>query len=213
MCIRDRVYAEHCLLCGRPDQAIELLGSRRETGAQFVRSAAWLLKGDLPAAIAGFEAALKDLRAASGRRSAIFSGLCGYLQVLALLRSAEAKLIKRAQSYIEQGLRTSGDELLAYVRLNYFSGVNLGTHKVNDRKQLTELAEPLEQLLAALIDHWLGLPRSLLQDLQLAELGLKSEAAGFDLITVAAAELLASSTSEKFRHEQAAFLGLSLIHI
>ena len=55
-----------------------------------------------------------------------------------------------------------------YKRQNYFSGVNLGTHKVNDRKQLTELAEPLEQLLAALIDHWLGLPRSLLQDLQLS---------------------------------------------
>jgi len=202
------IYAEHGLLCGRIDQAFELLEARRETGAQFVRSAAWLLKGDLPAAIAGFEAGLKDLRVSSGKRGAIFSGFSGHLHVLALLRSGDDKLIKRAQSYIYQGLSNSGGaELLPYVRLNYLHRVNLGTHKVNDRAQLIEPTDPLGQLLAALIDYWVGAVLTPLQALKLAELGLKSEAAGFYWIAVVAAELLESSGSEKIRQEQSAFFG------
>ncbi len=200
------IYAEHGLLCGRIDQAFELLGARRETGAQFVRSAAWLLKGDLSAAIAGFEAGLKDLRAASGNRTAIFSGFSGYLHVLALLRSGDDKLIKRAQSYIDRGRYNAiKDEYSIYSRLNYLLGVNLGSHKVNDRAQLVEPTQPIEQLLAALIDYWVGLPLTALQELRLVELGLKSEASGFHWMAVVAAELLEHGSSEKIRLEQVAF--------
>jgi superfamily II DNA or RNA helicase len=202
------IYAEHGLLCGRIDHAFVLLKARQETGAQFVRSAAWLLKGDLPAAIAGFEAGLKDLRAISGKRSVIFSGFSGYLHVLALLRSGDDKLIKRAQSYIYQGLNNSVQaELSVYSRLNYLHGVNLGTHKINDRTQLLEPTDPLGQLLAALIDYWVGVALTPAQASKLAELGLKSEAAGFYWIAAVAAELLESSGSETIRQEQSAFFG------
>ncbi|MBA3058439.1 MAG: DEAD/DEAH box helicase [Gammaproteobacteria bacterium] len=201
------IYAEHGLLCGRIDQAFELLGARQETGPQFVRSAAWLLKGDLPAAIAGFEAGLKELRASSGKRSAIFSGFSGHLHVLALLRSGDDKLIRRAQSYIDQGLTNfAGAEMLPYSRFNYLHGVNLGTHKVNDRAQLFEPTDPLGQLWAALIDYWVGVALTPLQALKLVELGHKSEAAGFLWMAAVCAELLESSSSKKMQQELSAFL-------
>jgi len=201
------VYAEHCLLCGRFDQAIELVGAREDASAQFIRSAAWLLKGDLAGAITGFEAALKTLRSASGKRQAIFSGFCGYLHVLALLRSGDEKLKKRAQSYIDQGLRTSGANSSVFSRLHFFSGVDRGTRKVIDRDSQPTPKEPVGQLLAHLIDDWVGAPRNLLQDESLAELGMKAEAAGFHFIAVQAAELLGSTSNQMSKPGHSVFLG------
>lgn len=200
------VYAEHGLLCGRVDQAIELVGSRDDAGAQFVRSAAWLLKGDLTRAITGFESALKTLRQQSGKRQAMFSGLCSYLYVLALLRSDDDKLKKKAQSYIDLGLRTTGANLLVFTHLNLFSGVNDGTIHLNDHRHLSKPTEPVGQLLVYLINDWLGNPRDLLQELSLAELGMKAEAAGFHFIAVQAAELLRSATSPQTKPSYLEFL-------
>jgi superfamily II DNA or RNA helicase len=201
------IYAEHCLLCGRFDQAIELVGSREDASAQFIRSAAWLLKGDLAGAITGFEAALKTLRAASGKRQAVFSGFCGYLHVLALLRSGDEKLKKKAQGYIALGLRTSGDNLLAFNRLDFFSDFDRGIRKVIDRDSQLAPTEPVGQLLSCLIDDWVGAPRSVLQDAALGELGMKAEAAGFHFIAVQAAELLDSTSSQLGMPDHSAFLG------
>jgi len=178
------VYAELCLLCGRFDQAIELAGSHEDASAQLIRSAAWLLKGDLAGAITGFEAALKTLRAASGKRQVVFGGFCGYLHVLALLRSGDERLKKKAQVFMALGLRTSGANLLVFNRLQFFNDVNRGTRRLIDRDNQSAPKEPVGQLLAGLIDDWIGAPRSLLQDTALAELGLKAEAAGFHFIAV-----------------------------
>jgi superfamily II DNA or RNA helicase len=200
------MYAEHCLLCGRVDEAIELVNSRDDASAQFIRSAAWLLKGNLALAITGFESALKTLRQQSGKRQAMFSGLCSYLYVLALLRSNDDKLKKKAQSYIDLGLRTSGNNSVTFSRLNYFNGVLTGTRKVSDHIHLPLLREPVGQLLAYLINDWIGAPRDKLQELSLAELGMKAQAAGFHFIAVQAADLLASAENPQAKPSYSAFL-------
>ena len=193
-------YAEHSLLCGQLDQAEELLKVEARQGIQVqsLRSAILLLKGDLAGAINGFEAALKTYRQASGSRKAIFTGLCGYLHVLALLRSDDDKLKKKAQIYLEQAMQMSGANASAFGRLTYLNLVQIGQLKVSDTHQLVGAQGLMSQLFAQLVDYWLNAPTSELKTLQLLELLLKSEAAGFDLVTVQAAELL-NRSSDKLR--------------
>ena len=126
--------------------------------------------------------------------------------MLALLRSDDDKLKKKAQSYIDLGLRTTGANLLVFTHLNLFSGVNDGTIHLNDHRHLSKPTEPVGQLLVYLINDWLGNPRDLLQELSLAELGMKAEAAGFHFIAVQAAELLRSATSPQTKPSYLEFL-------
>ena len=163
-----------------------------------LRSTVVLLKGDQGAAIGGFETALKSYRQNSGSRNAIFTGLSGYLHVLALLRSDDDKLKKRAQAYLETAMRMPGANASAFARLTYLNLVQTGQQKVSDNKQQVSPQAPLSQLIAHLVDFWLGAPQTEMKTLLLMELFLKSEAAGFHFITMQAAALL-ERTSDKLR--------------
>lgn len=187
-------YAQHLLLCGQLDASLALADLRPDEFGQALRSAVLLLQGDLDGAVNGFEIALKALRKNSGRSTVIFTGLCGYLHVLALLRSADPKLIARAQGYLSQGVRQSGGLSSTFGLLSYLSQVQSGERQVIQDRALTTVQGPVMLLFSALVDDWLGLPSAELKHLQLAELCLKSEAAGFDFIAAQAAELLGRST-------------------
>jgi hypothetical protein len=197
-------YAQHLLLCGQLDTLQALAGSLHDEAGQAFRSAAWLLRGDVDGATQGFEVALKALRKNSGRSTVNFNGLCGYLHALALLRSADPKLKTRAQGYIRQGLRQPDRSATTFALLQYLSEVQSGERQVGKNPaQAAVQGEPLRILFSALVDYWLGLPSTELKNLQLAELCLKSEAAGFDFIAAQAAELLGRSTDK----DSASFAG------
>jgi len=191
-------YAEHCMLRGQLDRASVLIEPRKDITGQVLRSAITLLKGDLGEAINGFETTLKTYRQNSGSRHAIFTGLCGYLHVLALLRSDDDKLKKRAQVYLEAAMRIPGAQASAFARLTYLNFVQTGQLKASETSQLISPQAPLSQLFAQLVDFWLSAPQTKMKTLLLLELLLKSEAAGFDFIAVQAAELL-ERTSDKLR--------------
>ena len=183
-------YAQHLLMCGQLDQLKALADTRADELGVAFRSAMLLLKGELDAATSGFEAALKTLRKNSGRSTVIFSGLCGYLHVLALLRSTDAKLQKRAMGYLAQAMRQPGSDDSPFGLLDYLRQVQTGERLAGNARALREAQGPLSILFAALVDDWLGVPADELAQLKLAELCLKSEAAGFDFIAAQAAELL-----------------------
>ncbi|MDP2371001.1 DEAD/DEAH box helicase [Rhodoferax sp.] len=183
-------YAQHLLLSGQLGPVQALADSRDDAFGQALRSAVLLLKGDLDAATSGFESALKLLRKDSGRSTAVFSGLCGYLHVLALLRSADPKLKKRARGYIDQALRQPGGNASPFGFLNYLSEVQAGERQVGDDRARAEPRGPLATLFSHLVDYWLGVPTPESTHLTLAELCLKSDAAGFQFIAAQAAELL-----------------------
>lgn len=186
-------YAQHLLMCGQFDRLQVLADTREDEFGQAFRSAVLLLKGDLAAATSGFEEALKNLRKNSGRSTVIFSGLCGYLHVLALLRSADPKLKKKAQTYLVQAMRQPGNSGAPFGFLNYLNQVQTGERQVGEARSLTAAQGPLTVLFAALVDDWLGVPATELTQLKLAELCLKSEAAGFNFIAAQAADLLGRS--------------------
>jgi hypothetical protein len=185
-------YAEHCLLCSQFEQALALQGSHQPV----LKSIVLLLTGDLPGAIAGFEEALVHLRGSSGKRKAVLTGLGGNMHILALLRSGDAKLKTKAQSYLELAMRIPHPRESGLSCLNYLNVVQTGVQPITDQSRGLATKDPLTRLFAHLVDHWLGAPASELKTLLLRELFLKSEAAGFEFIAVQAAELL-SRTSEQ----------------
>lgn len=110
--------------------ANKMKASARLAKADALRSAIALLTGHLPAAIDGFEAALKLRRFETGSRSTFFLGLLGYLHVLALLRSDDGKLNKKAQTLTDLGLRETSSP--AWSALSYLIGVQTGKQQLGD---------------------------------------------------------------------------------
>jgi len=201
-------YAEHALLCGQIHVAAQSVLVSPDSQSLALQGALTLLKNDVPQAVKIFDLALKQLRSDTGRAGSVFAGLPGYLLVLALLRSEDAKLIKRASGYLAHGMRAQGADVEAYVSLNYLQQVQAGIRQVGDHNRSNLRQSPLLQLLYSLIDFWLGVPLSKLESLQLAEFCLKCEVAGYEFVAAQAAEVLnrsAPNTSEEFAQKSAAW--------
>ncbi|WP_422901014.1 DEAD/DEAH box helicase [Propionivibrio sp.] len=182
--------AEQWLLCGRLDKAAQLVEARNDSDGQACRSVILLLKGDLAGAISGFESALKLLRQSSGKRNAVFINLYGYLYVLALLRSDEAALRKKAENCLNLALRAPGAKSSPFASLEFLLQVQAGTRKAIESKILPAPVSPLAKLFSLLVEYWLGVALTQERKALLVDLWRSTEASGSHFITAQAAELL-----------------------
>jgi hypothetical protein len=184
--------AEHLMLCGQFDAAARLLQDGANSAlAQLLSCSIALLRGEHAAALAGFDGALKLLRRENGKRKSPFSGIGSHLYVLALLRSAEPKLQKQAQTYLDLVLAGQHNhDSAVHLQLDLLRQVRAGTLQAD-----ALLARPWEtqlqaQLFQALTWYWLALPQLAERRAQLLELVRSAGQAGFDFIAAQAASLL-----------------------
>ncbi|WP_317203137.1 DEAD/DEAH box helicase [Janthinobacterium sp.] len=183
--------AEHAIVCGQLEQADALLESAQGGFALFLRSVVAQLRGEQDAALAGFEEALKLLRRETGKRKLCFAGIGGHLYVLALLRGAEAKQLKAAESYLELALRAQPNpDSAVYQQLSMLRQIRAGTLQA-DVVPSRNWETPLQaQMFQALLYYWLALPQLAERQPQLQELVRQADAAGFHFIAAQAAGLL-----------------------
>jgi SNF2 family DNA or RNA helicase len=183
--------AEHAILGGRLDDAALLLNGLEGGPAQFVDSVIVLLRGHEQEALGGFEAALKTLRRETGKRKLCFTGLGGYLYAASLLRSADPKMHKQAESYLDQALRVPHNhDSAVYQQLDLLRQIRAGTlaaEAVPTRHWETQMQA---QMFQGLLYYWLALPQLADYAPQLRELAQQANAAGFYFIAAHAASLL-----------------------
>ena len=202
---------EHWLACGRLAEAESLLQGRTTPARQLLHAACLLLRGDdtqTMQAVGEFEAALKAVRKALGKRNALIPGLSGYLYVLAMLRTDDPRHKKLAETYLDQALRNApSEDLRIYMRLHTLRQVQAGMMQSEAARKLDGMNDPgmLPQLFRALVHHWLGMPDTPASQKALVELFRLSESTGFHWIAAQAAELL-HRAGESGYGEQAAAL-------
>jgi len=184
--------AESFMLCGRLDDAWRLIEKRDVSFAQLLRASILLLRGDHAGAVSVFEAGLKAIRKESGKRNVFIIGICGYLYVLAMMRSADPKIRKQADSYIEQALRSeyAYEHLAVYFQLQTLRLVQGGTAKPEAALDRGNGKLPLTHMFHALLLYWLGLPQLDKHEKQLVELLARADKAGLHLISAQVAGLL-----------------------
>jgi hypothetical protein len=200
------MYAEHALLSGQFKQVEDLLVNRLEGSCVAVHSAVELLRGDLDVAIDGFEAALKAFRATSAKRTSVYSGLVGFLHMLALLRSPNEKHRKKASTYLDIAVRDYDGYHPVFEHLRHLQQVLAAQAQTVVGSEFNSNDAPLSQLFLSLVDEWLGVPLSELKFLLLKALHLKSAACGLNFITAQTAELLGRQKSRVSAQECAEYL-------
>ncbi|MDB5771959.1 MAG: helicase conserved C-terminal domain protein [Burkholderia sp.] len=193
--IMPLALASHLLLCGRLEEASSLAGERPVPIAYFLKAAILLLRGEHGEAVPAFDAALKIMRKASGKRNIIVSGIYGYLYPLAMMRSNDPKYKKLSDNYLEVAMRDAfaGDKRV-YADLILLREVRGGRMKAD---VVREMGPPvglpmLPQLFHALVWHWLGLPHPSGKLQALSDLFRQADAGGFHLVAAQVGWLLGS---------------------
>ncbi|HYD63230.1 MAG TPA: DEAD/DEAH box helicase [Noviherbaspirillum sp.] len=200
--------AEHWIACGMLDDAEALLGDHAGLAADILQPAILLLRGEHARAAEGFEAALKMMRKALGKRTALLPGLPGYLYVLAMMRSEDAGHKKLADTYLDQAQRhASPVDLRVYMRLHVLGQVQSGIMPEEAARKLDGMTDPdmLPQLFRALAHHWLGLRDTEASRKSLVQLFDRADSTGFHWVAAQAAEML-HRTGEPGYGERAAAL-------
>ena len=200
------MYAESALLAGQFDQAEGILAQRTEGPCLALHSAIALLRGKLEPAVDGFDAALKAFRTTSPKRTDVFSGLTGFLHVLALLRSPHEKQQKKAQTYLDIAIRHADGYHPVFEQLRQLHQVQTAQTQTIIGSEFASDDAPLARLFFLLIDDWLGVPLTDLQFLLLQELHIKSENAGLHFIAAQTAELLGRQKTRVSPADSALFL-------
>lgn len=196
---------ENYLLRAQLDQITELVRSGSDDIAQAATSAVLLLRGDQEAALAGFEAALKSLRKETSKRTAIFDELQGILYVLALLRSKDAALRKKAKVYTEVAQRQISSGHYSFVYLDFLCLVHDGLQQAEGFRVLPKPNTSLATLVYHLGKHWLALPRTSDESGQLAESLVQAERMGWFLVAAQASDLLGRTKKDSsIRHAERA---------
>ena len=184
--------AESLLLCGRLDDAGRLIEQSEAGHAQLLRASILLLRGEHASAVSAFDVAFKTVRKESGRRTIFIDGVCGYLYVLAMIRSDDPKRHKLGDAYIDQALRFDyhGEHLAVYVQLQMLRRVQNGLSKPQDAIGCGFGKLPLAQLFYALLLYWLDLPEVAQRQQPLAALLERTDKAGLHLISAQVCGLL-----------------------
>jgi len=183
--------AEDAIVCGELDAAGRYLAGLDGAQALQLVSSIALLRGESTQALPGFEAALKALRKESGKRKQVFSGIGGYLYVLALLRSDQAKSAKAAETYLELALHAQPNhDSAVYQQLNALRMVRAGVMQAEVAQSRNWETGLLAQLFQALLYYWLSLPQLTERKTQLHALVQQASAAGYELIAAQAAGVL-----------------------
>lgn len=187
--------AEQAILCGQLKDAARYLEGHDSALGLFFASTIVMLTGGVAEAIPGYETALKLVRRESGKRKQVFQGLGGYLYVLALLRSGDAKHLKTAESYLDVAVHAQQNpDTPAYTHLSMLRQVRAGTMQTDvivsrgweDPGRVSLAA----QLFQALLYYWLALPQLKQRTAELQDLVQQAESAGFMLIASQAESLL-----------------------
>ena len=145
------------LLCGRFDDVKAMLPELDASYGYMFDGAIALLHGDDTEALARFDEALKLRRRETGKRKSIFSGLAGHLYVLGLLKSADPRHLKQAETYLEiatKGVTTH--DTAVYQQLSMLRQIRAGT--VDPEVLPTRAWEAYMQpvMFRALLHWWLG---------------------------------------------------------
>lgn len=200
------MYAEYLLLSGQFNRVEDVLINRLEGSCVALHCAMELLRGDLKQVISGFEIALKNFRSTSALRTSVFTGLSGFLHVLALLRSPDEKHKKKALTYIDIAMRRPDGYYAVFEQLRHLHQVQAAQTQTIVGSEFDSDAAPLIKLFLLLIDEWLGAPQTELKFLLLQELHLKSEACGQHFIAAQTAELLGRQKTRVAPIDSALFL-------
>jgi superfamily II DNA or RNA helicase len=203
------IYAEQALLSGQFDQAEAILSNRSEGQCLALHSAITLLRGQLEPSIDGFEAALKAFRTTSVKRTSVFTGLTGFLHILALMRSPHEKHKKEALTYLDIAVKQLDGYHLVFEHLRHLHQVQAAQEQTGVGGELDSDNAPLAQLFILLIDDWLGVPLTDLKFLLLKALHLKSVVAGQHFITTQSAELLGRQKNRVSPDDCARYLELA----
>ncbi|KRB97114.1 SNF2-related protein [Duganella sp. Root198D2] len=183
--------AEHAILCGKLADALRYLEGMDGALVQCFSSAVLLLRGDVTAAITGYEAALKSIRRESGKRKHLFQGIAGHLYVLALLRSGDAKHLKSAESYLDVAVHAQHNaDSAVYQQLSMLRQIRAGTMQADLVAQRAWEAPLQAQLFQCMLYYWLALPQLKQRRAELQDLSQAADAAGFTLLSAGAESLL-----------------------
>ncbi|SFV03834.1 DEAD/DEAH box helicase [Pseudoduganella namucuonensis] len=191
--------AEDAILCGELKQGATWLEGMDGSLAQFFRSVIVLLRGDsenaldnsLEKSLAGFEGALKTLRRDTGKRKMLFRGMGGHLYVLALLRSADPKMQKAAESYLELAVHTQANpDSTVYQQLSMLRQIRAGTMQTDVVLSRAWETGMQPQMFQALLWFWLSLPQLGDKREPLHALAQQAETLGYKFIAAQAASLL-----------------------
>ncbi|NHZ44127.1 DEAD/DEAH box helicase [Massilia aquatica] len=185
------VMAEHLILCGRLDDASNLLADLDDSMALFYRSVILLLRDHHLEALTGFEQALKALRRETGKRKMTFPGIGGHLYVLALLRSPDPKHAKAAEAYLDIVTRTAQNhDTAVYQQLNMLRQIRGGTvdAAVLPSRSWESALQPF--MFRALLHYWLALPQLDDKRAQLEQMMTQASEGGFELVAAQLGALL-----------------------
>lgn len=198
--------AEHLIVCGDLDDALDLISATSDSPGLFLRSVVQVLRDDLDGGLAGIEAALKQLRRETGKRKATFDGHCAHIAVAALLRSSAPAHRKLADAWLEIETRAvQRPDNAVWFQLGMLHEIQRGTVDANlfATRSWEMSLEPT--VFRALIHYWLALPALDAQRARLEEMLVQSEAAGFDLWSAQLAGVLAQmGQAGHLTHEQRA---------
>ncbi|WP_228894113.1 SNF2-related protein [Pseudoduganella aquatica] len=183
--------AEDAILCGEMKQAAIYLEGLDGALPQFLLSVILLLRGDLDKSLQGFEAALKSLRRESGKRKLLFQGMGGHLYVLAMLRSADPKMQKAAESYLELAIHAQANpDSAVYTQLSMLRQIRAGTMQTDVVLSRSWESAMQPQMFQALLWFWLALPQLEGKREQLHALAQQAETLGYKFIAAQTASLL-----------------------
>ncbi|MCE3603499.1 DEAD/DEAH box helicase [Massilia sp. P8910] len=185
------VMAEHLILCGRLDDASDLLQDMDDSMALFYRSVILMLREHHAEALAGFDQALKALRRETGKRKMTFPGIGGHLYVLALLRSPDPKHAKAAEAYLDIVTRAvQSHDTAVCQQLNMLRQIRGGTvdAQVLPTRSWESALQPF--MFRALLHYWLALPQLDDKRAQLEQMMTQATEAGFDLVAAQLGALL-----------------------
>lgn len=179
------------LLCGRLEDVWNLLSER----SSFLTASVSLLRGEAKGAVVQFETALKAFRKDVGKRTVIVGGLSGYLYVLALLRSPDARHRKQADTYLSQVEKAPLPEWdrAVFKRLRFLQQVQSGLAKAEEAASLDTRSyetSALVQLFTSLLFYWLDSSQLNQKKEALTALHQAAEANGLHWLVAQAAELL-----------------------
>lgn len=185
--------AEHQLVRGELDNAYSLIKDATSARAGFTRAAILLLRGDTESAAAGFDAALKALRKEHGKRNILIPGIYGHLYVFAMIRSADPKYRKQADTYLDLMRRGSPPlDHLVYAKLQTLRLFQAGALPAEAALELERVTDAgmWPQLLQVLLYYWFGLPEVEKKTNALSDIFQRAKAIGFHFFAAQAAGLL-----------------------
>ncbi|MFL6708141.1 MAG: DEAD/DEAH box helicase, partial [Massilia sp.] len=171
------------LLCGRFTDVARRLADLDPSYSLMFAGAISLLRGEDDAALASFDEGLRLRRKETGKKKAIYTGICGHLYVLGLIKSGDPKHLKLAEAYLDIATRAvQNPDTAVYQQLSMLRQIRAGT--VDPDVLPTRAWETTMQpvMFRALLHWWLGAPQLSNRRAEIDAMFELAAGAGYDLI-------------------------------